>query len=162
MSPAILVGRLFQRTIMPPKCTSISDHDFQQLNWDDELPSDCLEQWENYKESLVSADGFSISRCYQSSNSGAIIDVQIHDFSDASLEATGFVIYLRTICDNDVYVSLVAAGSKVVPRSAITIPRLELCAALDVSVAARDMSNFGWEARQRLTLYRFYGGSLLS
>ena len=44
------------------------------------------------------------------------------------------MIYMRSTQGNEVHVSLVVAGSKVVPRGANTIPRLELNAAVELSV----------------------------
>ena len=61
-------------------------------------------------------------------------------FCGASADAIGHVIYLRSISsDNDVHVSLVSSGSHVAPRSATSIPRLELCAAAETSKAAAAM-----------------------
>ena len=58
-------------------------------------------------------------------------------FSDASLEGTRYVIYIRSINEEGaVHVSFVAANSKVPPRTTLSIPRLELCAAVDASVCA--------------------------
>ena len=61
-------------------------------------------------------------------------------FSDASLQATGHVSYLRYQKKDRVHVGLVAANSKITPRSANSVPRLELCAALDASIAAKEVA----------------------
>ena len=56
----------------------------------------------------------------------------MHIFVDASEEAIGNVSYFRNVSDEgNIEVSFVRGESKVSPRAATTIPRLELCAAAD-------------------------------
>ena len=66
--------------------------------------------------------------------------IQIHGFSDASITSYGACIYIRTKsssgkCD----IKLLCAKSKIAPLKIITLPRLELCAAL---LLARMSSKF--------------------
>ena len=67
---------------------------------------------------------------------------QIHVFCDASKNAISYVMYLRTV-DNIglVNVSFLLANSKVSPRMATSIPRLELCAAVEAVLAAKGVTN---------------------
>lgn len=59
-------------------------------------------------------------------------------FSDASEAAYGSVAYLHTVDSNgQVHVSFVMARSRVAPRRQITVPCLELCAALTGAQLAR-------------------------
>jgi len=56
---------------------------------------------------------------------------ELHLFCDASEQAYGSVAYLRVTDNNgNVSVSFVMARSRVAPKKTISIPRLELCAAL--------------------------------
>ena len=55
---------------------------------------------------------------------------KLHGFADASKLAYGAVIYLRIVRDNQAFVSLQLAKSKVASLKSYRIPRLELCAAL--------------------------------
>ena len=58
-------------------------------------------------------------------------------FADASAVAIGYVIYLRAIAeDNEIHISFVMGNSKVSPKAATTIPKLELCAAVEATKAA--------------------------
>jgi len=62
---------------------------------------------------------------------GDIINIQIHGFADASIDAYGCCLYLRTTNPSGVHTSkLICAKSKVAPLKIISLPRLELCAAL--------------------------------
>ncbi|XP_067658347.1 uncharacterized protein [Haliotis asinina] len=65
---------------------------------------------------------------------------QLHIFSDASERVYGAVAFLRTVYQGKVYVSFVQARSRVAPKRQLSIPRLELSAAL-VGAQLADMLN---------------------
>ena len=80
---------------------------------------------------------FSMPRCIFPT---AARDKHLHVFADASSVAIGYVIYAS--CDintEERHVSFVTAGSKVAPKAATTIPRLELCAAVEASIATHNI-----------------------
>ena len=56
--------------------------------------------------------------------------IEIHGFADASKFAYGAVVYLRLIQIQEVLVTLQMAKTRVTPLKALSIPRVELCAAL--------------------------------
>ena len=57
--------------------------------------------------------------------------LELHVFADASELAIGSVAYLCSVTpDGEVRMSFISVLSKLAPRTATTIPRLELCAAL--------------------------------
>jgi len=70
-----------------------------------------------------------ISRCFFRTNED-IHDVQLHTFVDASELAYAGVSYLRIHQGNSVYLSLLAAKTKVAPLSPLLIPRINLQAAV--------------------------------
>ncbi len=70
-----------------------------------------------------------IARCLKPEG-GKWIDAGHHVFSDASEQAYGVVAYLRFQMKNNILMSLVMAKSRVATLKYVTIPRLELCAAL--------------------------------
>ncbi|XP_066152184.1 uncharacterized protein [Euwallacea fornicatus] len=64
-------------------------------------------------------------------NSGMLCSNELHGFFDASEEAYGGAVYIRSIDRNgDITVRLLCVNSRVSPLKSLTIPRLELCGAL--------------------------------
>ena len=65
--------------------------------------------------------------------------MELHRFSDASLQAYGAVIYSRCLCkSSNITTNLIASKSRVAPIKPTTIPRLELLGNL---LLARLMKN---------------------
>ena len=68
--------------------------------------------------------------------------LQIHGFCDASEKAYGACIYLRSSDKNGInHTYLVCSKSRVVPLMKLTLPRLELCAALSLSHLSKTVSH---------------------
>ena len=77
-----------------------------------------------------------IPRCFKPSGIRDIKKVELHHFSDASTEGYGQCTYLRlTDVNNLVHCSLVMGKACVAPLKPITIPRLELTAARELTYA---------------------------
>lgn len=95
------------------------------VNWDDELPSDICEKWLQYRAELMSIEDIRIDRWMNMKPNDTI---EIHGFSDASMDAYAACVYLRVInqYNGNIQVALVAAKSKVSPIKQLSIPRLEL------------------------------------
>ena len=74
---------------------------------------------------------FSVERCVKPAGFDLISSSQLHHFSDASEIGFGSVSYLRLVNDQgDVHCSFLCAKSRVAPLKTLTIPRLELSAAV--------------------------------
>ena len=58
---------------------------------------------------------------------------ELHGFLDASTSAYGAVIYLKTFDEVETRISLIASKTRVAPVKEMTIPRLELSAAVLLS-----------------------------
>lgn len=98
------------------------------LDWDQSPPSYFVNSWTQYQTELPKLSLINIPR-YMSFNS--FFNVELHGFSDSSEKGYSAVIYLRFVLpDEQVKTSLVCAKSKVAPLKRISIPRLELCAAV--------------------------------
>ena len=133
ISPITLVGKLFQREIFPPKKSS---NDLVNYAWDDPLPDSYRPKWDEFVDSLSQLSKIKVARNFYPLTFHPVRQ-ELHVFCDASKDAIGHVIYLRSVsADDEVRVSFVTSGSRVAPHSAVTIPRLELCAAAEAAKAA--------------------------
>lgn len=99
------------------------------LDWDDIPAPDISEKWLNFKSELLHLSEFKIPRLILPDSYS--FNCQLHGFCDASQKAYACVVYLRTtnIC-GDIKTCLLMAKSKVAPLKQISVPRLELSAAV--------------------------------
>ena len=102
-----------------------------ELEWDQVLPLHLEEEWRKWTESLPKLSSFQIGRCLIPRAFGDYTDVQLHLFSDASEGGFGSVAYLRiTNKEGHVSCSFLHGKARVAPLKTVTIPRLELTAAV--------------------------------
>ncbi|XP_021951215.1 uncharacterized protein LOC110848334 [Folsomia candida] len=99
------------------------------IGWDDPIPVSAQEHWNSWLTELKSISNFIIPRCYSPILTTSK-QVQLHIFGDAGEEAYGAVAYLRISGEDEVTTTLVMAKSKVAPLKQLSIPRLELQAAV--------------------------------
>jgi len=118
VSPCILVGKmLFQ------EATRL------KVDWDEEVPYDVLRKWKIWMEGVADLQGVQFPRCLIPRQfCGARLE--IHNFADASEKAYGCCCYLRCIKPDEVHTVLIASKGRVCPIKQVTIPRLELQAAV--------------------------------
>ncbi|KAK7895294.1 hypothetical protein WMY93_020619 [Mugilogobius chulae] len=103
----------------------------EERDWDAPLPPEKEEVWTSWKDSLKALEDLQIKRCYCPGSLSAMISNELCIFSDASTVAIGAVAYLRSLDSQGQYhVGFVMGKSKLAPRPAHTVPRLELCAAV--------------------------------
>ena len=153
-SPVSLMGRLLQRQFFPPKSSS---ENYETYDWDDPLPEKFRPAWDEWLSQLEDSRLITIPRCFHPKGFGPIVKAEVHVFADASSNAIGHVIYLRQFNDQGhISVAFVSGSSKVSPRSATSIPRLELCAATD---AAKSAVNIVLELRTAVDQVFFYSDS---
>ena len=110
------------------------------VEWDEAVPPDLEKKWKTWVEELSYLQGLKIPRRYNHSESS--IDhslTELHTFGDASESAYAAVSYLKTYdTEGKSEVALMYCKSKVAPIKKVTLPRLELQAA----VLAAKMSKF--------------------
>ncbi|XP_055046840.2 uncharacterized protein [Misgurnus anguillicaudatus] len=99
--------------------------------WDDSLSTELQLQWEQWKQNLSELQEINIPRTYAPTNFGKIVMAELHHFSDASTQGYGQCSYLRLRNENgNIHCALVMAKSRISPLKVVTIPRLELTAAV--------------------------------
>jgi hypothetical protein len=102
-----------------------------RLGWDDQIPQEHQRKWEVWIAELPKLENFYIDRCFKPSWFESCKTTQLHHFADASQTGYGTASYLRFENeDGKVYCTLVTSKSRVSPLKQITIPRLELTAAV--------------------------------
>ncbi|XP_063878734.1 uncharacterized protein LOC135110395 [Scylla paramamosain] len=120
VSPLILTGK----QILQELCKNAVD-------WDDEVPDYVKPKWIKWKDELHKLDQLKVPRCYKPDDFGEVEKVELHHFSDACQEGYGQCSYIRLISKTgQIHCALVMAKSRVTPLKTMTIPRLELAAAV--------------------------------
>ncbi|XP_074031706.1 uncharacterized protein [Leptinotarsa decemlineata] len=100
-----------------------------QIGWDDEI-SDCMdEKWQLWIADLKTIHNFKIHRQYFTLDRQKS-EIQLHIFCDASEKCYAAVAYLRIQQGEKVETSFITAKTRVAPLKPLSIPRLELQAAL--------------------------------
>jgi hypothetical protein len=99
--------------------------------WDESLSEENRHRWTRWLNELPLLTEFNIDRCLVPTGDVAPIHFQVHHFCDASEEAYGSVCYLRSVCgDGTIHCAFLMAKSRLAPLKVVTIPRLELMAAV--------------------------------
>ncbi|XP_070203556.1 uncharacterized protein [Littorina saxatilis] len=131
LAPFVLLGKL----ILQEMCRD-------RLGWDEALPERLVEQWNAWLQGLANVSQFHVPRNYLPPSFGSLVTVELHHFSDASTTGYGQCSYLRFIDNQDqVHCTLVMAKARVTPLRPVTIPRLELQAAVLSVKVARVLQN---------------------
>ncbi|XP_035863972.1 uncharacterized protein LOC118496432 [Sander lucioperca] len=108
------------------------------IGWDEQLPAELKPRWDNWLNDLENLQKLQIPRCFVPENIGKVQRIELHHFSDASSYGYGQCSYIRVVTEDKVHCSLVIGKARVAPTKVVTIPRLELTAAV-VSSAVGSM-----------------------
>jgi len=118
-APVIIVGRLL-----------FQDATRLKLGWDESVSPDLMTKWSKWINSLSRFSEVKIPRCIKEEDPDDV-SMELHHFSDASQTAYGTCAYLRCVNRSGVISSnLIMSRSRVAPMKPVTIPRLELQAAV--------------------------------
>ncbi|KAK6195425.1 hypothetical protein SNE40_000861 [Patella caerulea] len=120
LAPVLIEGKIILQELCRDK-----------FDWDDPIPEDLKNRWEKWRTDLHLIEDFNVPRCYKNSEFGQLANVQIHYFSDASTQAYSQCSILRlTDTQGRINCSFVIGKARVMPIKPLTIPRLELTAAV--------------------------------
>ncbi|UYV69365.1 hypothetical protein LAZ67_6003331 [Cordylochernes scorpioides] len=116
LAPLIVIGKIMiQRLWVAGK------------DWDAPIDGPIKEHWKKFREQLGCLRTVRIPRWL---GLMGIQDIQLHGFSDASEDAYAAAVYIRINGSDGIRANLVAAKTRLAPVRRISIPRLELCAAV--------------------------------
>ncbi|XP_075150886.1 uncharacterized protein LOC142224994 [Haematobia irritans] len=99
------------------------------INWDDEIRNCLYIKWQNWKAAIDRISAVEIPRCYSQYLNEAT-EIELHTFVDAGEDAYAAVCYIRDFSQHQCDVAIIAGKSKVAPLKPMSIPRLELQAAI--------------------------------
>ncbi|GFQ73516.1 integrase catalytic domain-containing protein [Trichonephila clavata] len=112
------------------------------VDWDSELPPKLRHKWQQWSIEAEGLTKIKIPRFYLGDVDQELSSVDIHCFSDASKSAYGTILYLRFVtCNNKIETSFICSKSRVAPLKSLTLPRLELTAALLSARLAKQVSS---------------------
>ena len=125
------------------------------LSWDEDIPSDLKKTWTLLFNEMAALNNIRFQRCL--TPAGAILNPDLITFCDASRKAFGACTYVRwKLTDGKFGVRFVAAKSRVAPLKELTIPRLELQAAVLASRLAKSIQE---ETRLKILRTMFFSDS---
>ncbi|XP_032781182.2 uncharacterized protein LOC116919317 [Daphnia magna] len=102
----------------------------RKFDWDDELSQDLIDRWIRWTETLTSLSKLVLERCI-SPRRNDLTTTELHVFGDASEMGFGAVAYVRFLfSDGTASVKFIISKARVAPLKFLTIPRLELNAAV--------------------------------
>jgi len=101
-------------------------------HWDESVPQDIHTRWAELERRLTELRRLQVPRCVKFATDPH--QTQIHGFCDTSQRAYGACIYIRMkLVENQFRTELLCSKSRVAPLKAVSLPRLELSAALLLS-----------------------------
>ncbi|XP_060855473.1 uncharacterized protein LOC132933172 [Metopolophium dirhodum] len=131
LAPVLVRGKIFLQQLWQLK-----------IDWDKPLDADLTRRWDCFYKGLNELSRIPIPRkCIPSLS----YEVQLHGFCDASEEAFGAAIYVRSKNQIGNWTArLLCSKTRVAPLKGSTIPRLELCGALTLAQLAKKTAE-AWE-----------------
>ena len=101
------------------------------FSWNDPISESHRARWKRWVDSLPQIEKLQIKRRFKPKGFERPVCVQLHHFSHASQLAYGVCSYLRLVNENGfVHCSFLIGKSRLAPLKTVSIPRLELTAAV--------------------------------
>lgn len=103
----------------------------KKIGWDEPLEENENVQWTRWLDDLAKLKGVTVDRCFKPKGFAQVQETQLHLFSDASRQGYSAAAYFRVKdVDGRVHCSFVMGKARLAPIREISIPRLELTAAV--------------------------------
>ncbi|XP_062538364.1 uncharacterized protein LOC134206653 [Armigeres subalbatus] len=100
------------------------------IQWDEKIDNNTFAKWRSWLQILPQVEQVQIPRCFLSRSEYGYNNAQLHTFVDSSENGMAAACYLRIIQNESVQCCLIAAKTRVAPLKYLSIPRLELMAAV--------------------------------
>ncbi|KAL4104092.1 hypothetical protein QTP88_019405 [Uroleucon formosanum] len=111
LTPVLIKGKIFLQQLWTLR-----------LGWDSPLSTDIVSRWKQFYHQFKELEHIRVPRTILDIDSPMI---EIHGFADASQEAYGACVYIRSVAaSGSITVSLAVSKSRVTPLKPTTIPRL--------------------------------------
>lgn len=138
IGPILIVGKMFMQSLWA-----------EQIDWDEQLSSNQLHIWEEYTSSIEQLHNLEITRCVKKGQEFSLVG-----FCDASERAIGACLYVvSTDNQGKRHAKLLCSKSKVAPLKTISLPRLELEAALLLAQLTQQARNTFKKKVQQMSLW---------
>lgn len=111
-----------------------------KLEWDTPMPPVLVTQWKRVIANITCLASLKIPRCIFPHD---VMDYRLAGFCDASQTGYAAALYICCRFHTGWSCNLIKAKSKVAPLKSLTIPRLELCAALLLSKLVKSVQTEG-------------------
>ncbi|XP_029166209.1 uncharacterized protein LOC114937015 [Nylanderia fulva] len=111
----------------------------QQLDWDTPLPAKDVKRWHQLLNQLPLLSNIRVNRWLRTDSDYST--VQIHGFADASERGYAAAVYIRNSEREQISINLLMAKSKVAPVKQVSLPCLELCAAVLLTTLTLHIQN---------------------
>lgn len=121
--------------------------------WDAKAPENVVHKWTLMKEQLPVIANIRLDR-WISFTDGS--NMELHCFADASELAYAAVVYAKVFEGRSVSVNILASKTRVAPLKKVSLPRLELCAAVLVVQLINSVSN---ALKVKISAKRYYSDS---
>ncbi|XP_055847948.1 uncharacterized protein LOC129913326 [Episyrphus balteatus] len=120
------------------------------IGWDSLVPDNIYREWRRFEQQLPLVTEIRLPRWLGIKSDR---NISLHGFADASTVAYGAALYVRVETKDQILCTLIAAKSRVAPLKTITIPLLELSAALMLSELVRTFKKTAKHQYVKTTLW---------
>ena len=121
--PGFVAPAVLKPKVLIQKCWK------KKLGWDETVPPEIKEEWDEWISEMVALKDVKIKRCINIPGNGET-EYELIIFTDASKFAYAVAVYLRVSKGDTIDCNLIFSKTRLSPTKELTIPRLELLGVL--------------------------------